>query len=154
MLVSIAAAFAIRPVLSVLDEPDSHLNTETAAEILQLIRESGCSHVLWSTHSIIIQEKTDCIPYARIRESAGVLNRIFDAVSFSLGWFVLAADAVFPKGIHLRSCPIEAGKSTLAHATAGFLETPGCRGSPLRRLRRQTAVSDAVSRVSCNQIDC
>ena len=59
MLTGIATALAAQPVLLVMDEPDSHLDPETAAELLDIIRKSACPHVLWSTHSGKIIQNAD-----------------------------------------------------------------------------------------------
>ena len=59
MLVGVATALAPHPVLLVLDELDSHLDPETADELFRKIRDSGCPHVLWSTHSRRIRENAD-----------------------------------------------------------------------------------------------
>ena len=59
ILVGVATALVAHPVLLVLDEPDSHLDPETVEELFQKIRNSGCPHVLWSTHSRRIQEQAD-----------------------------------------------------------------------------------------------
>lgn len=59
MLVGIAAAVIGKPRLLVLDEPDSHLDPETVAEILSLVRDAGCPNVLWSTHAAAVQNAAD-----------------------------------------------------------------------------------------------
>ncbi|MDE2518546.1 MAG: ABC transporter ATP-binding protein [Methanocorpusculum sp.] len=61
MLVGVATALAAHPVLLVLDEPDSHLDPQTTGELLRKIRDSGCPHVVWSTHSRRIGEQADQI---------------------------------------------------------------------------------------------
>ena len=59
MLVGIATALIAKPVLITLDEPDSHLDPQTTDELFQIIRNSGCPYVLWSTHSRSVQERAD-----------------------------------------------------------------------------------------------
>ncbi len=65
MLVGIAAAVIGKPDLLVLDEPDSHLDPETVAEILPLVRGAGCPNVLWSTHTPAVQNAADQIVQLR-----------------------------------------------------------------------------------------
>jgi len=66
------------------------------------------------------------------------VNLILDAVRFRRDEFILAADAVFSRGVHLISGRIGTGKSTIALAAAGLLPPDagdiryeGCKGTPL-----------------------
>ncbi|MDV0443253.1 ABC transporter ATP-binding protein [Methanorbis rubei] len=72
MLIGVATALVAKPVLLVMDEPDSHLDPETSAELFTIIRESGCPHVLWSTHAKKIIQHADQIielTQGRVNES-------------------------------------------------------------------------------------
>ncbi|MDV0440861.1 ABC transporter ATP-binding protein [Methanorbis furvi] len=59
MLIGVATALVAKPVLLVMDEPDSHLDPQTSAELFTIIRESDCPHVLWSTHAKKIIQRAD-----------------------------------------------------------------------------------------------
>lgn len=50
VLTACAAAAASSPLVSVLDEPDSHLDAETAAELADAFRNAGIRYILWASH--------------------------------------------------------------------------------------------------------
>ena len=45
-----AAAAVGKPQAVILDEPDSHLDAETAGELAEALQKSGISHILWASH--------------------------------------------------------------------------------------------------------
>lgn len=50
VLTAVAAAAVGHPSLIVLDEPDSHLDTETACETADALRELAIPYILWASH--------------------------------------------------------------------------------------------------------
>ena len=50
VLTACAAAAVNRPLLAVLDEPDSHLDAETAAELADAFKACGIPFILWASH--------------------------------------------------------------------------------------------------------
>ncbi len=59
MLVGITAAVVHDPVLLVLDEPDSHLDSKTVEELCSFISSRNISYVMWSSHSASHRQKAD-----------------------------------------------------------------------------------------------
>lgn len=50
VLTACAAASVGNPLAVVLDEPDSHLDAETAQELAATFRDSGIPYILWASH--------------------------------------------------------------------------------------------------------
>ncbi len=69
--VALAAALATEPELLVLDEADAHLDQESTLVVEELVRASGCSHVLWSTHRMALASRAD---YLLFLEGGRVLH--------------------------------------------------------------------------------
>ena len=50
VLTAVASAAVGHPKLIVLDEPDSHLDEQTACELFDALLKMGIPHILWSSH--------------------------------------------------------------------------------------------------------
>ncbi len=58
-MVSLAAAYAARPVVLVLDELDGALDRESLANLIPPLRAAGARYVLWSTHDAALAARAD-----------------------------------------------------------------------------------------------
>lgn len=58
-VVALAAALAGGPAVLALDEFDGHLDRETLAELVSVVRSAGARYVLWSTHDPAIAAGAD-----------------------------------------------------------------------------------------------
>ena len=58
-VVALAAALAGAPTVLALDEFDGHLDRETLAELVPVVRSAGDPYVLWSTHDPAIAAGAD-----------------------------------------------------------------------------------------------
>ena len=50
VLTACAAAAVGKPQAVILDEPDSHLDAETAGELAEALQKSGIPYILWASH--------------------------------------------------------------------------------------------------------
>ncbi|MDO5845705.1 MAG: ATP-binding cassette domain-containing protein [Methanocorpusculum sp.] len=61
ILTGLACAVVNRPELLVLDEPDSHLDPQTIAELLRLLPTLGIPYIVWSSHNPAVFATADTV---------------------------------------------------------------------------------------------
>jgi energy-coupling factor transport system ATP-binding protein len=82
-VVALAAALAGGPTVLALDEFDAHLDRETLADLVPVIRNAGVPYVLWSTHDPSLAAAAD---HAVALEGGRVSAVGTAALAFFEGW--------------------------------------------------------------------